>query len=356
MEEVNIGENDKKSGLDNKLRFSIVICAYNLEKVIKEAMDSILTQRFKNFELIVVDDCSTDNTYKVLKKYEKQDPRVKILQTEENSGPAKARNVGVEQAKGEYIVYLDGDDTLYNRNTLTKVDKTIGDDNPDITFFGVQYVGGSNKAYIPNAENSTQKARIVCDMHFQVASKVWRREFLLENNIKFIDNLYYGEDMLYSLTAVIKSKKLKYGEFPIYVYYRNREGSIMSTPTIKKCKNMYLVMYYLMELYGETPKELQPYLMSFIKNETFSIPMRIDAIVKAMNDKTFSPVIPKRNYVFTEEIPTVVDIPDEVVNNPKVIPIATSGKLSATEIENMPKEPTVAAANNEDLNLLKFEG
>ena len=331
------------------LRFSVIICAYNLEKIIRVSLESVLMQKFKNFELIVVDDCSTDKTYEVLKRYEKRDSRIHVLKNEVNSGPSISRNNAVDIAKGEYIVYLDGDDTLYDRNTLGKVDKVIGNDNPDITYFGVQYVGGSNKAYIPNAENSTQKARIVCDMHFPVASKVWRREFLLENDIKFIGGMYY-EDMVYSIKAAIKSKKLKYGEFPIYIYYRNREGTIMSTPNMKRCKDMYLVMYYLMELYEETPEELKPYLMSFIKNETFSIPMRLDGVIKAMNDKTFSPVIPKRNYVFTEESPTVVEKTEE---NPKVVPITIAEDLNNN---NLRKEK-VAGEEESIINkrIIKFD-
>lgn len=352
-------EEDKKDDCKQP-RFSVIICTYNLEKIVKVSIESILTQRFKDFELILVDDCSTDKTYDVLKKYEAKDNRVRVLKNEVNSGPGTSRNNGVAVAKGEYIVYLDGDDTLYDRNTLGKVDKTIGEDGADIIYFGVQYVGGSNKAYLPNAENSTQKARIVCDMHFQVPSKVWNRKFLIDNNIKFIDKLYYGEDMVYSIEAAIKSKKLKYGEFPIYVYYRNREGSIMSTPTVKRCKEMYKVMYYLMALYEETPDNLKPYLMSFIKNETLSIPMRIDATLKAIEDKTFSPVIPKRNYVFTEAEPTVMEEKEDI-SNPKIIPIDIKkvgnldNKLVSGGMEYIKEEQKVAASDLKDSKILKFE-
>lgn len=283
-------------------KFSIIVVAYNLEKLIGRAIDSILEQTYTNFELLVVDDCSKDDTVKIMRQYESQDNRVKVIANERNSGPSISRNSAVDIAKGDYIVYLDGDDALYSKDTLEKINNTIGDETSDIIYFGVQYegLGTNNKQYIPNEKNSTQKARIVCDMHFPVASKVWRREFLIENNIKFIGGMYY-EDMVYSIKAAIFAKKLKYGEFPIYIYYRNREGSIMSTPTLKRCSDMYLVMYHLMNLYEETPEELQPYLMSFIKNETLSIPMRLEAILKSMKDETFSPVLPKRNYVFEED-------------------------------------------------------
>ena len=286
-------------------RFSVIMCAYNLEKLVGVAIKSVLDQKFRDFELILVNDGSQDKTLQVLKKYEeKANGKIRVINNEKNIGLSASRNKAIAQARGEYIVHLDGDDTLYNRDTLGDINKTIGDEKPDIVYFGVQYVGGENKAYIPNEKNSTKEARIVCDMHFAVASKVWRREFLEKNNLTFIEGMYY-EDMVYSIKAAILAEKLSYGSFPIYIYYRNREGSIMATPNIKRCKDMYKMLYHLMELYEETPAELQPYLLSFIKNETFSVPIRIDAIIKSLKDNMTSPVFPKRNYVFTEEKPTV---------------------------------------------------
>lgn len=289
------------------LRFSVIMCCYNLEKIVNTAIKSVLNQTFKDFELILVNDCSTDNTLASLKKFEKiSNGKIKIINNEKNLGLSASRNKAIAEAKGEYIVHLDGDDTLYERETLEKIDKTIGNEKLDICYFGVQYVGGGNKLYLPNEKNSTIEARIVCDMHFAVASKVWRREFLEENNLTFIEGMYY-EDMVYSIKAAIKAKKTSFGAFPIYVYYRNREGSIMATPNIKRCKDMYKMLYHLMELYEETPEHLQPYLLSFIKNETYGVPLRIDAILKSLKDSTYTPVFPKRNYVFTEEEPTIIE-------------------------------------------------
>lgn len=335
------------------LRFSVIMCAYNLEKIVDTAIESVLMQNFDNYELIIVNDGSSDNTIGTLRKLEKKaNGKIRIIDNPKNMGLSASRNIAIKQAKGEYIVHLDGDDTLYDNNTLAKIDATIGNRKLDICYFGVQYVGGGNKLYLPNAENSTKKARIVCDMHFAVASKVWRREFLEENNITFIEGMYY-EDMVYSIKATIKAKETSFGAIPIYVYYRNREGSIMATPNIKRCKDMYKMLYYLMELYEETPEELQPYLMSFIKNETFGVPARLDGIVKSLKDSTYTPVFPKRNYVFTEEAPTIVE------NNPKVIPILIPNQITATGEDNQIKvtseEPSIAADSKKDLRIIKFE-
>ena len=279
-------------------RFSIIISAYNIEKYIKRAIDSVLEQTFTNYEVIVVNDCSKDKTLEKIQEYD--DPRLIIINNEKNRGLGAVRNIGIEKAVGEYIVHLDGDDTLFENTTLEKIDKLIGTDEPDIIYLGFKDVGGYNKIHLSTAENSTKKARLTCDINFSVPSKCWRREFLLENNIKFMENIYY-EDMVYSTHATILAKDYKYGDFPTFKYYRNRAGSIMSTPSMRRCSDMYRMLAYLMDLYEITPEEYKPYLLSFIKNETKSLPIRIDAILKALKEGNGTPVFPKRNYKFEEE-------------------------------------------------------
>lgn len=343
--------NISKNNLENmpkkaNPRFSVIMCAYNLEKIVNIAIESVLNQKFNDYELIIVNDGSLDNTLEVLKKYEeKANGKIRVINNKKNIGLSASRNKAIRQAKGEYIVHLDGDDTLYNRNTLANIDATIGDQDYDIIYFGVQYVGGGNKLYLPNAQNSTREARIVCDMHFAVASKVWRKEFLDKNNLTFIEGMYY-EDMVYSIKAAIKAEKTTFRAIPIYVYYRNREGSIMATPNIKRCKDMYKMLYYLMELYEETPEELQPYLLSFIKNETFGVPVRIDAILKSLKDATYTPVFPKRNYVFTEEIPTIIE--KETIEDTKVVSIDQPNKKKKTG-----KKRVANTHESENLKLIK---
>ena len=276
-------------------RFSIIISAYNIEAYIERAIKSVLEQTFKNFELIIVNDCSKDQTLEKIKKF--TDERITVINNEKNVGLGAVRNIGIAKAKGEYIVHLDGDDALYENTTLEKINTLIGKDTPDIIYLGFKDVGGFNKIHLSTAENSTKEARLTCDINFSVPSKCWRREFLLKNNIKFKENIYY-EDMVYSTTATILAKTYKYGEFPIFKYYRNRKGSIMSTPSIRRCSDMYRMLAYLMDLYDITPDEYKPYLLSFIENETNSLPLRVEAILKCLREGGGTPVFPKRNYKF----------------------------------------------------------
>src|SRR5699024_3826925 len=98
---------------------SIIMPAYNSKKYLEEAIHSVIKQTYKNWELLIVDDCSKDNTLEILKNYSSQDHRIKYSTLEENSGPAVARNQAIDMANGSYIAFLDSDD-LWFENKLEK--------------------------------------------------------------------------------------------------------------------------------------------------------------------------------------------------------------------------------------------
>lgn len=279
-----------------KYRFSVIISAYNVEAYIERAINSVLKQDFKDYELIVVEDKSTDNTLSNIMKYE---GKIKLIKNEKNRGLGAVRNIGIENAEGEYIVHLDGDDTLYNDSTLKDIDRLIGENKPDIIFFGFQEINGNNRLRVATKENSTKEARLICDATFSVPSKCWRRDFLIEKDIKFIENIYY-EDMIYSMKAVTLSNETMYGKFPIFNYYKNRGGSIMTVPSIRRCTDMYKMLACLMEVYEEAPENLKPYVLSFIINETKSIPVKLKGILNAIKNNENSPIFPKRQYKFID--------------------------------------------------------
>ena len=282
-----------------KTRFTVAISAYNIENYVKRAIDSVLNQTFKNYELLVIDDCSTDSTMEVIKQIVGQE--AKILQTKKNSGTAAAsRNIAIENAKGEYLLFLDGDDELYSNETLKEIDEHIKENKYDIIYFGYENVGHTENYYrISTKENSTREARLICDESFSVSSKVWNVEFLRNNNIRFKEGMYY-EDELFSIKSNILSKVTTYGEFAIFKYHRNREGSVMTKPTIKKCSDWYRMVAEVTDLYEITPEEDRKYLLSFLKNESDSIPLRVENIIEALRENRKTKVLPKRNYKFID--------------------------------------------------------
>lgn len=282
-----------------KVRFTVAISAYNIENYVKRAIDSVLNQTFKNYELLVIDDCSTDSTVKIIKEIVGE--KGKILQTPKNSGTAAAsRNIAIENAQGEYLLFLDGDDELFSKDTLKEIDQHIKDNIYDIIYLGYENVGHTENYYRTSTkENSTREARLICDESFSVSSKVWNVKFLKENNIRFKEGMYY-EDELFSIKSNILAKVTTYGEFPIFKYHRNREGSVMTKPTVKKCSDWYRMLAEVTDLYEITPEEDKKYLLSFLKNESDSIPLRVENIIEALREHRKTKVLPKRNYKFID--------------------------------------------------------
>lgn len=280
------------------LRFTIAISAYNIKDYIGRAIQSVLSQDFENYEILIVDDCSTDGTLEEIKKYENE--KMRILKTPKNSGTAGGtRNLAIDNAKGQYIIFLDGDDTLYDNQTLRKADEAIGEDLPEIVFCGYQDVDQEKKERISTKENSTKKARLLCDLTFSVSSRCWNREFLNKNNMRFVEGMYY-EDEVFCLKGTILANNTKASEIKLFKYYRNRAGSVMSSPSIKKCSDWYRMLAEVMDLYNITPNEYKPYLLSFIKNETESLPKRVGAILIAKKEGGKIKLLPKRNYKYKE--------------------------------------------------------
>ena len=107
------------NNIDQKTLVSVIIPLYNAQAYIRETIESVLAQTYKNFEIIVVDDCSTDESLNIVKNLIEQDSRIKLIESEVNfGGPARPRNIGAENAKGDYVAFLDADDLW----TIDKLD------------------------------------------------------------------------------------------------------------------------------------------------------------------------------------------------------------------------------------------
>jgi len=113
---------------------SVIMPAFNAQKYITEAIESILTQSYENFEFIIVDDCSTDTTATIIKSFKEKDKRITIIKNEENIGVTKSLNKAVAIAKGKYIIRMDADDWVYPQRLLLQVD--LMEHNPDVVVSG----------------------------------------------------------------------------------------------------------------------------------------------------------------------------------------------------------------------------
>ena len=138
--------------MKKNLNVSIIIPTYNCARLIGRAIESVLNQTYRDFELIIVDDSSTDNTEKIIKKFQEQDKRVKYIRHEKNRGGSAARNTGIKNAKGEYIAFQDSDDEWLPeklkkqmevfKNTSSKV---------GVVYTGFWRIKDNKKTYIPQS-------------------------------------------------------------------------------------------------------------------------------------------------------------------------------------------------------------
>lgn len=135
---------------------SIIMPSYNSEKYISESIDSVIKQTYKNWELLIVDDLSTDNTYKIAKRYQLSDSRIKVFQLENKGGASVARNYAIKNAKGKYIAFLDSDD-LWKSKKLAKQIKFMKANNYAFSYTNYYSLKGKEKKEIYSPKRITFK-------------------------------------------------------------------------------------------------------------------------------------------------------------------------------------------------------
>ncbi len=215
-------------------KFSIIIPVYNVEKYIKRCLDSVFQQSYQDFEVIVVNDGTQDNSMQIVSNY-----NVKII-NQVNSGLSVARNNGVANAQGEYILFLDSDDYI-EKDLLLEVSKML-DNNPELIRFQLREVYDDNSPSVDYPEIGFlgiggEEALDRITMYHCVETAclyVIKREYYLRENFFFRPNAYHEDFGLIPL-VIIKAKSVNSLSYVGY-NYRQRQNSIMSTNDYEKVK------------------------------------------------------------------------------------------------------------------------
>jgi len=218
---------------------SIIIPVYNVENFLRDCLNSVTTQSVTDFEIICINDGSTDSSLSVLNNYSLIDNRIKII-NQENKGLSAARNAGIRAAKGEYVFFLDSDDWLEPDALKILVENQSGEDI--ICFNGRRYFENGTEEYpdkgieennLTGWEYYNKYALVSRNFHFVCAVlRIYRREFLLRNSLFFTEGIYH-EDNLFTPIACYYAKSVKIIPNTLYVY-RIREGSITQTSNKKR--------------------------------------------------------------------------------------------------------------------------
>ncbi len=200
---------------------SVIIPTYNSEKFIKKTVSSALSQTYKELEIIIVDDCSKDNTRAIIEELSNQDNRVRFIFQDKNQGVAVARNIGIKNAKGKYIAFLDSDD-IWLSEKIEKQISAIKNGNPFV-FCAYDFVDGEGN-HIGN------KSKIKTEVSYKdELTKTYISTPTVIYDREFFDDPYMplrrtGQD--YAFWLVLLSKANAYGIDEALVHVTRREGSL----------------------------------------------------------------------------------------------------------------------------------
>ncbi len=256
------------------IKYSFIVPVYNTSKYLKKCLDSLVKQNFKDFEIIIVNDGSTDNSKDIIKKYESKYSNIKVI-NEENQGLSMARNNGVKKVSGKYIIFIDSDDYV-EKDLLKQIDKEIA--GVDVLRYQViteDENGKNKKTYNEEAFDIIKgydAFKYISNYHFVEPAwcYVYKTEYYKDNKFNFKKGVYH-EDFGLIPYVIYKARKVKSISYAGY-HYITRNGSIMNNSdykkTVKKAFDM-LEQYKTMRLFARNinrRNNLDDYYLSYISN------------------------------------------------------------------------------------------
>lgn len=205
-------------------KVSVIIPVYNTEKYLEKCLDSVCNQTLSDIEIICVNDCSTDGSLDILKKYAQKDNRIKIIDFKKNKGAAIARNTGIDTASSEYIGFVDSDDYI----DLDFYEKLFKEG----CRIGADAVKGSMRCINSDKEIGYDRNSLIKQNHAyfydSFTTAIYKTSFIKNNNILFPINVNYFEDPYFSILAGLKYKEVSVVDSANY-YYVNRLNSLVNS-------------------------------------------------------------------------------------------------------------------------------
>lgn len=262
---------------------SVIIPVYNVEDYLYVCLNSVLKQTYKDFEIICIDDVSTDSSLEILEYFEKKDSRIKVLKNDSNNGPGFSRNRGLEVAQGKYVSFLDGDDWL-SSNAFEILIEKVEKDNLDLLLFkNIVYYEEPHKfgfeayynmEFMNKFENQVFTHRDLDKTKlFYMSNAPWNKfylkSFLDDNNIRFPNENLIHEDNPFFYKAITSAKRISI--IDNYLHNRRRRPGSITTLNNERIFDNIGMMYNVLdvfledeELYEYYKKEVLTYIFSFV--------------------------------------------------------------------------------------------
>lgn len=252
-------------------RVSILMPIYNVEQYLREAMDSMLSQTFTDFELICLDDCSPDHSTEILDGY--SDPRIVRYRGEKNVGLANILNIGMDMARGEYIARMDSDDISLPNRLQVQVDYLDNHPEIDLVSVGMQLFGDRNEVWVRDIDTEAVKFRALFHSPILHASSMWRRTQWNEHRLRFRQEMVPAED--YDMWTRALTIGLKLVNLPDVLYqyriYGETQVSAQRERSAARCREVqeayiqtifpYADVHRLAGLYSSNPDLIRDAMM-----------------------------------------------------------------------------------------------
>ena len=264
---------------------SIIIPAYNVEKYIEKCIESVLQQDLDNYEIIIINDGSTDKTNEILEKY-KNIKSIKII-NQKNKGLSGARNTGLKNCIGKYVLFLDSDDFV-EKNSIKKILNEIQHNDLEILAFNFWIYYNKERYYLEKRKlidkknfsgEEYLKSNLLNKSYPMSWLNIYNKEFLLKNNLFFKEGILH-EDIEFNIRLLLKVKKMSYFNVPI-IYYRQREGSITKKKLNRRYSYIKILKTYLEEIKRIKDKELIQLLYNYMSYISKNV------IIESIKEKDF---------------------------------------------------------------------
>ena len=211
----------------DRMLVSVIVPIYNVEKYIQKTVESLLKQDYENMEIILVDDGSPDNSGKIIDELALKDKRIVIIH-KENGGVSSARNAGIKIAKGDYVIFVDGDDWVekdyvsYFLDLILKFNASIAMNKNNYSEVNNKT---TNKKYISSSEEAMEWIYLGT-IGVAVWNKMYKMAFLKDNNLLFDESIWYGEGMLFNIDCLQYTDKVAIGEKSVYHQVSNPDSAM----------------------------------------------------------------------------------------------------------------------------------
>lgn len=296
--------------MKEKVELSIIVPVYNVDKYLSVCLDSIVNQIYKNWELIVIDDASTDKSSEIIHQYALNYDKITIISLDKNIGVGNARNIGINQAQGHYIGFVDSDDWIDNYFYQKLIDRIILDDS-EIAICGVktEYLNSKSSSYrykymSANCLNHNYALRLLTNSHNTdqfispiVPNKIYKTSFLKNNKLYFDPSRSFQDDF-FTFFCLVYATKVSIVPDVFYHYYQ-RPNSITHTFSKQLVNDCLCILYQIKEkLQAES-------LFDIYSQEYYSFFERcLSSLLKMLQSRETDILIQKKylTYIFSESM------------------------------------------------------